>query len=38
MMPNPKDIETLDPNLMLVVTGLYAFYNVVALWNYTCTC
>jgi len=44
MIPTPKDAETLaetlDPNLAMMVTGLYALYTVMTLWNQwdPCTC
>tara|TARA_B100000035_G_scaffold170452_1_gene145368 strand:- start:2606 stop:2740 length:135 start_codon:yes stop_codon:yes gene_type:complete len=44
MIPTRKDaeslVETMDPNLAMAVTGLYALYTVMALWNHwdPCTC
>ena len=40
MLPNLKDLEEeiIHPNLLMAVTGLYAFYQVFSLMGLTSAC
>ncbi len=40
MVPDPKDLEEeiIHPNMLMAVTGLYAFYHVFSLMGVTSVC
>lgn len=38
MVPDPKDIENIDMNLLTLLSSLYAIYGVMSFYGVYCTC